>query len=292
MHYTDYKTILSAKNGMNIYRGCTHGCIYCDSRSVCYQIKHDFEDIEIKRNAVQILESQLIRRREPCMIGTGAMSDPYIHLEEELRITRKCLELIEKYGFGLAIQTKSSRILRDIDVLKSINNKTKCVVQITLTTFDEDLCRIIEPNVSTTAERFAVLEAMRDEGIPTVVWLSPILPYINDTEENLYGLLDYCVRAKVRGILCFGFGVTMREGNREYFYSKLDECFPDMKQQYIKAFGCGYECHSPNNARLMNILYNECRRYNILCNQKDVFGYLHEFEMKSRQISLFDEFGN
>ncbi|HHY81473.1 MAG TPA: radical SAM protein [Clostridiales bacterium] len=288
MHYADYKTILSPNNGMNLYRGCTHGCIYCDSRSSCYQMNHDFEDIEVKRNAVQILESQLIRKRQPCMIGTGAMCDPYIHLEEELQITRQCLKVIEKHGFGLAIQTKSARILRDLDILQAINAKTKCVVQITLTTFDDELCRIIEPNVSTTAERFAVLEIMRDAEIPTVVWLSPILPFINDTEENLHGLLGYCIRAKVRGILCFGFGVTMREGNREYFYRKLDEHFPGMKQRYIKAFGSSYECLSPNNSRLMEIFKDNCRRHGILYHPDDVFRYMRQFETKEQQISLFE----
>jgi len=160
-HYGDYKTILSPKNNMNLYRGCTHNCIYCDSRSICYQIKHDFEDIEVKRNAVQILESQL-RKKSPCMIGTGAMCDPYIHLEEELQITRQCLEVIEKYGFGVAILTKSARIMRDIDLLYAINAKSKCVVQMTMTTFDEDLCRILEPDVSTTAERFDVLKTFKE----------------------------------------------------------------------------------------------------------------------------------
>ena len=155
----------------------------------------------VKQNAAAILESQLLRKRQPCMIGTGAMCDPYIPLEEELRLTRQCLELIERHGFGLVIQTKSARILRDLDLLKAINDRTKCVVQMTLTTYDETLCRIIEPNVSTTAERFAALEFFRNAGIPTVVWLSPILPFINDTEENLRGVLDYCVRGKVRGII-------------------------------------------------------------------------------------------
>ena len=288
MHYADYKTILSPQGGMNIYRGCTHGCIYCDSRSVCYQMKHDFEDIEVKRETVRILEEQLRRRRKPCMIGTGAMCDPYIPLEEELLITRQCLELIERYGFGLAIQTKSARILRDMDILKAINNKTKCVVQITLTTFDEDLCRFIEPNVSTTAERFAVLETMRDAGIPTVVWLDPILPFINDTEENLYGILDYCVRAKVRGIICFGFGTTMREGSRDYFYKKLDEFFPGMKSHYVETFGNRYECLSPNNDRLTGIFREECDRHGILNRPDDVFGYLHKFEVKEQQMSLLE----
>ena len=287
MHYADYKTILSSKNGMNLYRGCTHGCIYCDSRSVCYQMKHDFEDIEIKRNAAIILENQLKRRRKPCMIGTGAMCDSYIPLEEELQITRECLEIIEKYGFGLAILTKSSRILRDLDIFKKINEKTKCVVQVTLTTFDEALCRIVEPNVSTTAERFKVLEIMRDEGIPTVVWLDPILPFINDTEENLYGILDYCIRAKVRGIVCFAFGMTLREGSREYFYKKLDEHFPGMKQRYITTFGLSYECHSPHNAQLMKIFREECEKHGIIHQINNVFKYLSTFETKEEQLSLF-----
>ena len=292
MHYADYKTILSSQNGMNIYRGCTHGCIYCDSRSACYQMKHDFEDIEIKRDAVRILEEQLKRKRKPGMIGTGAMCDPYIHLEEELQITRQCLKLIERYGFGLAIQTKSARILRDMDILQAINEKTKCVTQITLTTYNEDLCRIIEPDVSTTAEHYAVLVSMRDAGIPTVVWLDPILPFINDTEKNLRGILDYCVRAKVRGIICFGFGTTMREGSRDYFYKKLDEHFPGMKQKYIQTFSGSYECLSPNNALLTEIFQEECRRNDILYRPNDVFTYLRNFEKKEQQLSLFEGLGD
>ena len=225
MHFVDAKGILSAKNGMNIYRGCSHGCIYCDSRSKCYQMKHDFEDIQIKQNAPQLLEDALRRKRKKCMIGTGAMCDPYMHCEEKLGLTRQCLEIIDRYGFGLAIQTKSSRILRDLDLLKSINQKSKCVVQMTLTTYDENLCRILEPNVSTTRKRFETLEIMRDNGIPTVVWLSPVLPFINDTEENLRGILKYCFDAGVKCIICFGIGTTMRDGSREYFYSALDRHF-------------------------------------------------------------------
>ena len=288
MHYAEYKTILTPKNGMNIYRGCSHGCIYCDSRSACYQMKHGFEDIEIKKNAVAILGSQLAKKRKPCMIGTGAMCDPYIHIEEELQITRQCLELIGHYGFGLAILTKSARIMRDIEILKTINTRAKCVVQMTLTTFDENLCRTLEPNVSTTAERFAVLEAMRDAGIPTIVWLCPILPFINDTEENLRGILDYCFKAKVHGILCFGFGTTMREGSRDHFYRKLDEHFPGMKELYIETFGGSYECRSPNNARLYSIFRTECKKHNILFQTDDVFAYLNRYEPKDLQISLYD----
>jgi DNA repair photolyase len=282
MHYADHKTILSPKNGMNLYRGCTHGCIYCDSRSKCYQMDHDFEDIEVKRGAAEILESQIKKRRKPCMIGTGAMCDPYIHIEEELQLTRQCLQVIEKYGFGLAILTKSARILRDMDVLRAINTKSKCVVQVTLTTFDEKLCKTIEPNVTSTAGRFDVLRAMRDAGIPTIVWLGPILPFINDSEENLRGILDYCIAADVRGILCFGFGVTMREGNREHFYKKLDQHFPGMKQRYMSQYGNSYHCGSPNSAKLMEMLKETCRNHDMLCGADDIFSYMRQFDTPNR----------
>ena len=287
-HYADYKTILSAKNGMNLYRGCTHGCIYCDSRAECYQMKHDFEDIEVKRNAAEILENQLKRKRQPCIIATGAMCDPYTHLDEELKITRQCLEVIEKRSFGVTILTKSARIMRDMDILQKINAKAKCVVQMTLTTVNEDLCRILEPSVSTTAERFKVLEICRDVGIPTVVWLCPILPFINDTEENLRGILSYCISAKIQGIIWFRFGTTMREGSRDYFYRKLDEYFPGMKQKYIRTFGNSYECPSPNSSQLLRIFKEECQKHDILHKTDEVFEYMYNFELDTGQLSLFD----
>ena len=185
MHFENVKGILSPKGNMNIYRGCTHGCIYCDSRSVCYNIDHPFEDVLVKQNAPQLLEAALKSKRNRMMIGTGSMADPYMHCEKQLQYTRKCLEIADKYGFGFTLITKSDLVLRDIDLLKSINNKSKAVVQMTLTTFDENLCRILEPNVATTKQRFEALLKLKEAGIPTVVWLTPILPFINDTEENI-----------------------------------------------------------------------------------------------------------
>ncbi len=289
MHKVQAKGILSPKNGMNLYRGCLHGCIYCDARSTCYQINHPFEDIEVKENAPELLEKALRSKRRKCMIGTGAMSDPYIPLEREMKLTRRCIELIDHYGFGLAIQTKSNDILRDLDVLKSINRKSKCVVQMTLTTYDEDLCRILEPNVCTTKERVEALNIMRDEGIPTIVWMSPILPFINDTRENIQGLLDYCIEAKVQGIICFNMGVTLREGDREYFYKKLDIHFPGMKERYIRNYGNAYDLPSPQNGELMELFINTCKAHNIMYRPNDCFAYLQEFEDKTEyeQISLF-----
>lgn len=289
MHYARVKGILSPKNGMNLYRGCSHGCIYCDSRSKCYQMEHAFEDIEVKENALELLESALRRKRKRCMIGTGAMTDPYIPLEAELEYTRKALTLIEKYGFGVALQTKSDRVLRDLDILKKINGKTKAVVQMTLTTADESLCRLIEPNVSTTKERFEALKALRDNGIPTVVWLCPILPYINDTAENITAILDMCVEAEVRGVICFGMGLTLREGNREYFYSQLDKHFPKLKERYIREFGYQYEVNSPNHAELMRLFHSICEQNGILHSNDRIFEYLNEFEEKNsaEQLSLW-----
>ncbi|MEG0271484.1 MAG: radical SAM protein [Clostridia bacterium] len=272
--------ILSAKNGMNLYRGCTHGCIYCDSRSTCYQIKHDFEDVAIKRNAPELLEAALRRKRTRCMISTGAMCDPYLPLEAQEQLTRKCLALIDRYGFGVTLLTKSDLVLRDLDLLKSIHAKTKCVVQMTLTTYDENLCRILEPCVCTTARRLEVLKILRDEGIPTVVWLCPILPFLNDTEENLRGILNGCFEAGVHGILCFGMGVTLREGDREYFYRKLDEHFGGIKEKYIAAFGNSYECNSPHQHALMQIFDRECQAQHILYTPNAIFDYLNQFENK------------
>jgi DNA repair photolyase len=290
MHYKEAKGILSPTNGMNIYRGCTHGCIYCDSRSRCYQMDHDFEDVEVKINAPELLEDTLRRRRRKCMIGTGGMSDPYIPLESELELTRKCLEIIDKYGFGLAIQTKSARILRDLDLLKSINEKSKCVVQITLTTYDESLCRILEPHVSTTYERFETLKILRDNSIPTVVWLCPILPFINDTEKNLRGILGYCADAGVRAILCWGMGVTLREGDREYFYMKIDEHFPGLRKKYHEKYGFSYEIGSDNSEYLMRIFHDFCDSNGIMTGNDRIFEYMHEFpeEPDMDQRSFFE----
>ena len=290
MHFVNAKGILSPQNGMNLYRGCTHGCIYCDSRSRCYHMDHDFEDTEVKENAIELLEKALRSKRKKCMIGTGAMTDPYIPLELELGNVRKALELIYKYGFGVTLQTKSDRILRDLDLLSRINKLTKCVVQMTLTTYDDDLCRKIEPNVCVTSERVRVLKILRDSGIPTVVWLCPILPFINDTEENIAGIMDYCTDAKVYGVICFGMGLTLREGNREYFYRQLDRCFPGLKDRYIYEYGSQYEVRSRNHESLMKLFRDKCDGSGIKYDIEEIFTYLNKFEEKNigSQMTLWD----
>ena len=276
MHFTKVKGILSSKNGMNLFRGCTHGCIYCDSRSKCYQMNHKFEDVEVKENGISLLEESLKRKRKKCMIGLCSMTDPYIKEELGLNYTRI---------------TKSANVLRDLDLLKEINSKAKCVIQMTLTTYDEELCKKIEPNVSTTKERVEALKILRDKGIPTVVWLTPILPFINDTEGNIIGILNYCKEAKVFGIICFGMGVTLREGNREYFYSQLDKKFPKLKERYIREYGNNYVANSVNNKKLMGVFHEFCERNGIVHDNEAIFNYLGLFEGKdiSKQLSFFDE---
>ena len=291
MHFVDAKGILTGSGGhvgMNIYRGCTHGCIYCDSRSRCYQFTHLFEDIEVKQNAPELLEKALQSKRKKCMIGTGSMSDPYMHSEEELGLTRRCLEIIQKYGFGVAIQTKSDRILRDIDLLDEINRTAKCVVQVTLTTYDDELCRILEPNVCNTKRRIQVLERMRERGIPMVVWLTPILPFINDTPENVTAILKECVRVGVKGVIDFGMGLTLREGDREYYYAALDRHFPGMKERYIRTYGNAYELPSPRARELRALFHSICAENGILDTPEACFEYMYDFPENKAQMSLFD----
>jgi DNA repair photolyase len=291
MHFVEAKGILTTNGGrcgMNIYRGCSHGCIYCDSRSKCYQFTHPFEDIEVKQNAPMLLEAALKSKRKKCMIGTGSMSDPYMHCETELELTRKCIEIIHRYGFGLAIQTKSDRILRDIDLLDDINKDTKCVVQMTLTTYDDKLCSILEPNVCNTKRRLEVLKMMQERGIPTIVWITPILPFINDTEENVRQILEACVKVGVKGIIDFGMGLTLREGDREYFYAALDKHFPGMKKRYIETYGNAYDLPSPDSGKLTGILKEICMENNMMYKTDDCFRYMNEFPEKYKQMSLFD----
>ena len=290
MHFVEAKGILHKNGGyygMNVYRGCSHGCIYCDSRSACYQFTHPFEDIEVKLNAPELLEQALRSKKQKCVIGTGSMSDPYMHCETQLRLTRKCLEIIDKYGFGATVQTKSDRILEDIDLLAAIHQRAKCVVQMTLTTYDDRLCGIVEPNVCNTKRRVEVLEKMRERGIPTVVWLTPILPFINDTEENILSILTACAQTQVKGVICFDMGLTLREGDREYYYAALDRSFPGLKERYIRRYGNAYEVPSPDSERLMRLFCDFCAGHRMLYRPEDCFAYLNALPERYVQTSLF-----
>ncbi len=287
MHFVQAKGILSAHHGINVYRGCTHGCIYCDSRSSCYQMNHDFEDIEAKENAPELLQDALLRRKKAEVIATGAMCDPYMPCEKTLRLTQQCLTIIEQLGFGAAVQTKSDLVLRDLPLFSAIHDRTKAVLQMTLTTYDEALCRIVEPNVCTTYRRYEVLKKFQEEHIPTIVWLAPVLPFLCDTEENLHGILSYCLDAGVKGILCFDMGVTLRTGNREYFYAALDRHFPGLKMRYHQTYRYAYMCQSPNSNRLLHRFHETCAKYGVLHTPEQIFSYLRTIPQDRTQLSLF-----
>ena len=287
MHLIEAKSILSTKNGMNLSRGCVHGCIYCDSRSHCYHMDHAFEDVAVKVNALPLLEDALRRKRKRCMLGMGSMSDPYMPVDAVLNRTRGALKLAYQYGFGFTLITKSALVLRDLELLRAINRDGKCVVQMTLTTANDALAKKLEPNSSATSERIRALYTLRDAGIPTVVWLAPFLPFINDTEENIRGILDACIETGVKGILNFGMGVTLRSGDREYFYAQLDKKFPGLKERYIRTYGNAYEVSSPRNRELMKLFHDTCEAHGIWHDNSKIFRYMAQFEEKSNQMSLF-----
>ena len=287
MHFAEVKGILSASNGMNLYRGCIHGCIYCDSRSACYQFTHAFEDVEVKRNALSLLEAALRARRKKCMIGTGSMSDPYQPCEAKLNMTRGALELICRYGFGVSVQTKSDFILRDIDLLCDINERAKAVAQLTLTCADDALSAVIEPRVCPSSRRYQVLKAFQARSVPTVAWLSPLLPWLTDDDKNFDQLLNWCLDAGVRGIVCFGVGLTLRTGSREYFYRQLDRHFPGLSARYRARYGNAYEVASDNSDRLMARFHETCEKYGVLHDPDRCFAYLAELPPKYEQISMF-----
>lgn len=290
MHFVEAKGILTGSGeycGMNIYRGCTHGCVYCDSRSRCYRFDHPFEDVEVKQNAPALLEQALRSKKRRCVIGTGAMSDPYMPCEASLGLTRSCLEIIRRYGFGAAIQTKSDLVLRDIDLLEAIHRSAKCVVQMTLTTYDDQLCRILEPGVCNTKRRIEVLAALGERGIPTVVWLTPILPYLNDTEENVRSILEACVRVGVKGVIDFGMGLTLREGDREYYYAALDRHFPGLKERYIREYGNAYLLPSPRAGALGALFQKICGENGLLSTPEACFRFIGELPEPFVQTGLF-----
>lgn len=288
MHFVEAKSLLTRWNAMNVYRGCAHGCVYCDSRSACYRFTHAFEDIEVKQNAPELLEGILQRKRKKTMISTGSMSDPYQPCEEDLGLTRRCLELLDQHGFGATVITKSDMVLRDIDILSSINEKAKAVVQISLTVADEQLGRKLEPNVCGARRRYEALKEFQSRGIPTVVWMTPLLPFITDTRENFETLLKYCFDAGVKGIVCFNVGMTLRDGNREHYYQALDRLFPGMAKQYREKYGDAYKVISDNNEALMTMFHDECEKRGILHTPDECFRFTSELPEKHEQLTIFD----
>lgn len=272
---------------MNIYRGCCHGCIYCDSRSDCYHVD-DFDTVKAKEHALLIIRDDLRRKVKTGVVGTGAMSDPYNPFERELLLTRHALELIDAFGFGVGIATKSTLMLRDADILKSIMEHSPVLCKVTITTVDDGLARKVEPGVPVSSERFAMLEELSRQGIFNGILLMPVLPWLEDSEENVRGIVRRAHEVGARFIYA-AFGMTLRSNQKEWYLDKLEEIFPGqgLSERYLKRYGNRYECHSPQAARLYKVFASECEKYGILYRMKDiVHAYKRGYEME--QLSLFD----
>ncbi len=278
MEFIKTKTILSKiKYGnewygidynMNLYRGCSHGCIYCDSQSSCYHIDA-FDIVRSKENALNILKQELIKKKTKGVIGIGSMSDTYNPMERKYEITKGALELISKYNYGVAIDTKSDLILRDLDILKEINSKNNVIVKFTITTPNDELSKIIEPNVCKTSKRLNAIKTLSDNGIFTGIMMNPTLPFITDNEDDIKKLVKSAYEHGAKFIHTY-MSVTLRDNQRDYYFQKLDKHFPNLKEKYIKVYGEKYNCLVPNYQKLYKTFQNECEKYGLLYKMPDV----------------------
>lgn len=292
MEYIPAKTIINhtkndrwfgADYNMNIYKGCCHGCIYCDSRSDCYRIE-DFDRVRVKKDALRILRDDLRRKQKRGVIATGAMSDPYNPFERQMNLTRHSLELINAFHFGVAIDTKSPLVTRDIDILKDIQKHSSVIVKLTITTADDQLCKKIERNVAVSSQRFKALKELSNNGIYCGVLLMPILPFINDTEENIAEILRL---AKYNGakFIFPAFGMTLRDNQRAHYYQQLEYHFPTLKEKYLNRYGNRYSCNSPKSRELYAFFAEECKKVGLLYKMGDIIAAYKQNNYG--QLSLF-----
>lgn len=296
MEFIKTKTILSkVKYGnewygidynMNLYRGCSHGCIYCDSRSSCYHID-DFDIVRSKENVLNILKQELIKKKTKGVIGIGSMSDTYNPMERKYEITKGALELISKYNYGVAIDTKSDLILRDLDILKEINSKNNVIVKFTIITPNDELSKIIEPNVCKTSKRLNAIKTLSDNGIFTGIMMNPTLPFITDNEDDIKKLVKLAYEHGAKFIHTY-MSVTLRDNQRDYYFQKLDKHFPNLKEKYIKVYGEKYNCLVPNYQKLYKTFQNECEKYGLLYKMPDIIKAYKKEIKTNEQITLFD----
>lgn len=272
---------------MNIYKGCCHGCIYCDSRSSCYQII-EFDRVRIKEDSTEIIKKNLKSKKTKGVVGTGAMSDPYNPFEEKYMLTREALKLIDDNRFGICIATKSDLVTRDIDILQRIQSHSPTMVKITITTYDDELCKKVERNVCPTSDRFKAIKKLSDNGIYVGVLLMPVLPFINDNEENIKNIIKSAYESGAKFVFSYGLGVTLRQNQREYYFEKLRKIFPNqnLDKKYIDTFGESYINSARNYEHLYKIFKQECEKYNLLYDMKDIIAdYKSRYE--KTQISWF-----
>lgn len=270
---------------MNLYRGCCHGCLYCDSRSSCYQ-NPDFDRVKVKADALRILRDDLARKVRPAFIAMGSMSDPYNPFEEELQLTRHALELIDAYQCGVAVATKGGLITRDLDLYQSIQSHSPVICKLTVTTTDANLAAKIEPHAPPPGRRLEALETLAGVGVFAGVLLMPVLPFVEDSAENVLSVVDSAARAGARFVYA-AFGVTMRDGQREYFLNGLDRVFPGEGERYRKKYGSRYYCASPRAGELWEIFSARCRELGLLYEMRHIISAATR-SCGDRQLSFFD----
>ena len=270
---------------MNLYRGCSHGCIYCDSRSSCYHIDN-FDVPRGKENALAILERELASKKQKGVVGIGSMSDTYGPFEKEYEITRGALKLLSRYGFGVSIDTKSSLVLRDLDLLKEIGEKNSDIVKLTVTTPRDELARIIEPRVCVSSERLKTIRNLSENGIFAGIMMNPVLPFITDGEEDIRTLVRLAHESGARFIHTY-MGVTLRENQRDYYYDQLDRHFSGLREKYARCYGDRYFCAPLKAQSLYQIFVKECDRQGILHEMSDIIRAYKKERVKDQQLSLF-----
>ncbi|MGN0367905.1 MAG: SPL family radical SAM protein [Wujia sp.] len=290
MHYKEVKSVLSPQNGLNIYRGCTHGCLYCDARSTCHRLDHDFDDVEVKARAVDMLEYTLKKKRTRSMIHVGALSEAYVPVEEELQLLRRCLLQIERFDFGLVLHTNSKLVLRDIDILDKINRKTKCIVMMRLFAVDDNLCKRLEPGNTTTSERAEILRELQKRNICAIVSLTPVLPYINDDLQNIKGILELCSQCGVYAVLTDKLSPVMREGNRERFFDLIGKEFPDIYEKYEQEFLEEKNLKSPSLKEIQALIRDFCEAHHMQYDKEEILRFTREYKNQTigTQMSLLD----
>ena len=296
MEFVKVKTVLSKVQygnewygidyNMNLFRGCLHSCIYCDSRSNCYRIDN-FDIVKGKEHVLSILEKELVHKKKRGVVGIGSMSDTYNPMEMKYKMTRGALVLLNKYGYGVSIDTKSDLILRDIDILKKIQKKNNVIVKFTITTPHDLLSKKIEPNVCVSSRRLEVVRLLSKEGIFVGIMMNPVLPFITDKEEDIKLLVKLAYLNGAKFIHTY-MGMTLRDNQRDYYYKMLDQYFPNLKLKYIKKYGNMYQCFVPNYKELYQVFIEECEKYGILYRMEDIIKAYQKEIKTNEQISLFD----
>jgi len=263
---------------MNLYRGCQHQCIYCDSRSACYQIEN-FADILVKVNAADLLRVELKRKRIKGTIGTGSMNDPYMPVERKINLTRRALGVIADYHFPVHIITKSDLVTRDLDILREIN-RVYAAVSFTITTTDDSLAQKIEPGAPLPSARLKAMKMLAEHGIMTGVTMMPVLPFIQDNLENITRIVRSAHQHGASYIIP-AFGMTLRDRQREYYYEKLDQLFPGIRKQYERKYGDAYHASASRSEKLHQVFANLCQELGI---SDRIIPYTQECDL---QLSLF-----